>query len=41
MSLCAIFPSGETFDLVNPGMSRVVGRERGVKVPEFCLRGGL
>lgn len=40
-SLCAIFPSGETLDLVSPGMSRVVGRERGVKLPESCLRGGL
>lgn len=35
-------PSGDTLDLVNPGMSRVVGRLREeVDVPEFCRRGGL
>lgn len=27
----AILPSGETLDLVRPGMSRVVGRMRGVE----------
>lgn len=41
ISRCEIFPSGETLDLVKPGMSRVVGRERGVELPESCLRGGL
>jgi len=40
-SLEAILPSGETFDLVRPGMSRVVGRTRGVLDPEFCLIGKL
>lgn len=40
-SLEAILPSGETFDFVRPGMSRVVGRTRGVFVPEFCLMGRL
>lgn len=36
-------PSGETFDLVKPGMFSVVagGRVRGVVVPELDLRGGL
>lgn len=38
----AILPSGETFDFVRPGMSNVVGRERGVDVAErFLLKGGL
>ena len=37
----AILPSGETFDFVNPGISRVVGRTRGVLVPEFCRNGRL
>ena len=41
ISRCAILPSGDTLDLVRPGMSRVVGRVRGVEVPESCLRGGL
>ena len=42
-SRLAILPSGETFDLVIPGILRVVagGRVRGVDVPEFCLTGGL
>lgn len=38
-SLEAILPSGETLLLVKPGMSRVVGRTRGVFVPEFCRMG--
>ena len=38
-SLFAILPSGETFDFVRPGISRVVGRTRGVLEPEFCLIG--
>ncbi len=37
-----IRPSGDTLDLVNPGMSRVVGRFRaGVDDPESCRRGKL
>ena len=42
-SRLAILPSGENFDLVIPGMLRVVagGRVRGVDDPEFCLTGGL
>lgn len=42
-SRSAIRPSGETLDLVMPGILRVVagGRVRGVVVPEFCLMGGL
>lgn len=42
-SLGAIFPSGETFDLVMPGMFKVVagGLTRGVMVPEFCRTGAL
>lgn len=42
-SRCAIRPSGDTFDLVKPGMSRVVGRLRddGVCVPDSCGRAGL
>jgi hypothetical protein len=36
----AILPSGETLDFVKPGISRVVGRIRGVELPEFCLLGG-
>ena len=40
-SRCAILPSGETFDLVSPGISKVVGRARsGVAVPE-SLRDGV
>jgi hypothetical protein len=31
----AILPSGETLDFVRPGMSSVVGRNRGVLVPEL------
>lgn len=34
MSRCAILPSGETLDLVSPGMSRVVGLIRGVEATE-------
>jgi hypothetical protein len=38
----AILPSGETFDLVRPGISRVVARFlAGVEVPETELRGLL
>ena len=42
-SRCAILPSGETLDLVIPGIFNVVagGRVRGVEWPEFCLTGGL
>lgn len=42
-SRCAIRPSGETFDRVKPGMSRVVGRLRddGVCVPDSAGRAGL
>ena len=41
-SRCAILPSGETFDFVRPGMSKVVGRLReGVAVPESLCRAGL
>ena len=42
-SLWAIRPSGETFDLVNPGMSSVVGRllVEEEDSPESCRRGGL
>ena len=36
-----IRPSGETLDLVRPGMSSVVGRLRGVEVPESRRRGVL
>ena len=31
----AILPSGETFDLVRPGMSSVVGRRRGVEMADL------
>jgi len=42
ISRCAIRPSGETLDLVKPGMSSVVGRLReGVDEPELCCSGGL
>lgn len=35
-------PSGETRDLVRPGISSVVGRLRELVVePESCRRGGL
>ena len=39
----AILPSGDTLDLVSPGISKVVGRWRdtGVEVPESLRRGGL
>jgi hypothetical protein len=39
----AILPSGETRDLVIPGMFKVVagGLLLGVAEPEFCLTGGL
>lgn len=39
----AILPSGETLDLVSPGISKVVGRWRdaGVEVPESLRLGGL
>jgi hypothetical protein len=39
----AILPSGETRDLVMPGMFKVVagGLLLGVAEPEFCLTGGL
>lgn len=42
-SLSAILPSGDTLDLVMPGMLRVVawGRTRGVWLPEFWRTGGL
>ena len=41
-SRCAIRPSGDTFDLVRPGMSRVVGRLRTLpELPESCRIGGL
>jgi hypothetical protein len=42
-SRSAILPSGETFDLVIPGILSVVagGLTLGVVVPEFCLIGGL
>ena len=42
-SLSAILPSGETLDLVMPGIFSVVacGRTRGVWLPEFCRTGGL
>lgn len=42
-SRCAILPSGETRDLVMPGMFKVVagGLTLGVAVPEFCRIGGL
>lgn len=40
-SLCAIRPSGETLLLVRPGMSRVVGRGRGVLTPDICRIGVL
>lgn len=33
----AILPSGETLDLVRPGISSVVGRSRGVEVAELFL----
>ena len=39
-SRCAIFPSGLTFDFVKPGMSRVVGRIRGVDDAEFWRNTG-
>ena len=39
----AILPSGDTLDLVRPGISKVVGlwRDAGVEVPESLRRGGL
>lgn len=39
----AILPSGDTLDLVSPGISKVVGRWRdaGVEVPESLRSGGL
>lgn len=42
-SRCAILPSGDTRDLVIPGMFKVVagGLLLGVAEPEFCLIGGL
>ncbi len=42
-SLSGMRPSGETRDLVMPGMLRVVawGRTLGVWLPEFCRKGGL
>lgn len=44
-SRCAILPSGETLDLVRPGISSVVGRRRGVEVAELLrvrvLQGAL
>ena len=41
-SRCDILPSGETFDLVRPGMSSVVGRLRdGAYEAESCRKGGL
>lgn len=43
-SLDDIFPSGETRDLVSPGMSSVVGLARAIFSPvESCLRacGGM
>jgi hypothetical protein len=42
-SRLAIRPSGETFDLVIPGIFKVVagGRIRGVVDPEPCRIGGL
>lgn len=36
-SRCAMRPSGETLDLVKPGMSRVVGRIRGVEAVEVPI----
>lgn len=40
-SRSAILPSGDTLDLVMPGMFKVVacGRTRGVWLPEFWRRG--
>lgn len=40
-SRCAMRPSGETRDLVRPGMSRVVGRILGVELAELFLETGL
>ncbi len=42
-SRLAILPSGDTFDLVIPGMFKVVagGRIRGVVDPDPCRIGGL
>jgi len=41
-SRCAMRPSGETLDLVRPGMSSVVGRVREAIVdPESCRRGTI
>jgi hypothetical protein len=39
----AILPSGETLDLVIPGIFKVVagGRVLGVVDPEYCRTGGL
>lgn len=34
-SRCAILPSGDTLDLVKPGMSSVVGRNRGVAAADL------
>ena len=40
-SLLAILPSGETLLFVKPGISRVVGRIRGVELPEPGARRGI
>lgn len=40
-SLSAIRPSGDTLDLVRPGMSKVVARIRGVEIPEVPILPGL
>lgn len=40
-SRCAILPSGETLDLVSPGMSSVVGRILGVEAVELVLKADL
>jgi hypothetical protein len=42
-SLFEIFPSGDAFDIVNPGIFSVegCGRSRGVESPEFCRMGIL
>jgi len=36
-----IRPSGETFDLVKPGISRVVARILGVEIPDIPILPGL
>ena len=38
-SLCAILPSGDTLLFVKPGISSVVGRTRGVELPELIFIG--